>query len=133
MIKKILLSILLISLCKSTLADNQSYGTIIQIQSKQIRELKSRLLGLENSVEELKLIINKPDFTTHEIFGLAMPNACENVPTEMLNPKNTWEDKSAYDSKANHLANEFVKNFKQFESDANAAIMDAAPKATTNA
>ena len=66
MIKKILLSILLISLCKSTLADNQSYGTIIQIQSKQIRELKIRLLGLENSVEELKLIINKPDFTTHK-------------------------------------------------------------------
>jgi phosphoenolpyruvate carboxykinase (ATP) len=68
-------------------------------------------------------------FTTHEIFGLAMPNECENVPTEILNPKNTWDDKAGYDSKANHLAQEFVKNFAQFESGANAEIMAAAPKA----
>lgn len=69
------------------------------------------------------------DYTTHEVFGLAMPNECDNVPTEILHPKNTWEDKAAYDTKANHLANEFVKNFKQFESAANEEIMAAAPKA----
>ena len=70
------------------------------------------------------------DYTTHEIFGLEMPNECENVPTEILNPKNTWADKLAYDAKANHLANEFVKNFKQFEDNANAEILAAAPKAS---
>ncbi|MGB1041718.1 MAG: phosphoenolpyruvate carboxykinase (ATP), partial [Flavobacteriales bacterium] len=63
------------------------------------------------------------------VFGLSMPTECEGVPTEILNPKNTWEDKGAYDAKANHLANEFVKNFKQFESAANEEIMAAAPKA----
>lgn len=68
-------------------------------------------------------------FTNHEIFGLAMPNSCENVPENILNPKNTWEDKNGYDEKANHLANEFNKNFEQFADNANADILAAAPKA----
>ncbi len=40
-----------------------------------------------------------------------MPNECEDVPQEILNPKNTWEDKNAYDTKANTLAKAFVNNF----------------------
>ncbi len=73
--------------------------------------------------------LDNVDYTTHEIFGLAMPNECENVPTEILNPKNTWEDKTAYDNKANHLANAFNTNFEQFADNANAEILAAAPKA----
>jgi len=100
------------------------YGTGDRIKLKYTRAMiTSALEGKLDNVE----------FTNHEIFGLAMPNECENVPTEMLSPKNTWADKSAYDAKANHLANEFVKNFKQFETKANADIMAAAPKATANA
>ena len=34
-----------------------------------------------------------------------MPQSCPNVPTDILNPKNTWEDKNKYDIKANELAN----------------------------
>ena len=100
------------------------YGTGDRIKLKYTRAMITA--ALEGKLDNV-------DYTTHEVFGLAMPNECENVPTDMLNPKNTWDDKSAYDAKANHLANEFVKNFKQFESDANAEIMAAAPKATTNA
>lgn len=100
------------------------YGTGDRIKLKYTRAMITA--ALEGKLDNV-------DFTTHEVFGLAMPNECENVPTDMLNPKNTWDDKAAYDAKANHLANEFVKNFKQFESDANAEIMAAAPKATTNA
>jgi phosphoenolpyruvate carboxykinase (ATP) len=77
--------------------------------------------------------LDNVEYTTHDIFGLQMPNECENVPTEILSPKNTWADKGAYDSKANHLAQEFVKNFEQFESGANAEIMAAAPKAKAEA
>lgn len=72
--------------------------------------------------------LNNVDYITHPVFGLSMPTVCENVPTEILNPINTWEDKEAYEAKANHLAGEFVKNFAQFESDANEEIMAAAPK-----
>jgi len=99
------------------------YGTGERIKLKFTRAMITA--ALEGKLDNV-------DYTTHEIFGLEMPIECEGVPTEILNPKNTWEDKAAYDLKANHLANEFVKNFAQFESDANDEIMAAAPKATTN-
>jgi len=38
------------------------------------------------------------------------------VPGEVLNPKNTWKDKKAYDNAARDVAQRFEKNFQQFES-----------------
>ena len=72
-------------------------------------------------------------FETHNIFGLQMPSICPNVPTELLNPRNTWENKNAYDAKANELAEAFNSNFKKFAKHAKDEIMAAAPKATVNA
>ncbi|MEN9523872.1 MAG: phosphoenolpyruvate carboxykinase [Bacteroidota bacterium] len=67
-------------------------------------------------------------FENHPIFGLAMPTTCPDVPTEILNPRNTWADGNAYDAKANDLANKFVNNFSKYASQANEEIMSAAPK-----
>ncbi|MCP4330435.1 MAG: phosphoenolpyruvate carboxykinase [Alphaproteobacteria bacterium] len=53
--------------------------------------------------------------TPHPDFGLAMPDSCPEVPGEVLNPKNTWADKSAYDTTARELTKRFETNFKQFE------------------
>ena len=53
--------------------------------------------------------------TPHPDFGLLMPDACPEVPGEVLNPKNTWADKSDYDSTARELTQRFESNFKQFE------------------
>ena len=64
-------------------------------------------------------------FETHNIFGLQMPNICPNVPTELLNPRNTWENKSAYDAKVKELAEAFNSNFEQFVEYANDEIMAA--------
>jgi phosphoenolpyruvate carboxykinase (ATP) len=72
--------------------------------------------------------LNDVEYSTHEVFGLKMPNSCPNVPSEVLHPKNTWKNKQAYDKKAYNLAKQFVNNFKQFESNANAEILAAAPK-----
>ena len=77
--------------------------------------------------------LDKVTYTTHDVFGLAMPNECENVPAEMLNPRNTWTDKSAYDEKANKLAHAFNKNFEQYADSASAEILAAAPKAKATA
>ena len=71
--------------------------------------------------------------TTHDVFGLAMPNECPEVPTDLLHPRNTWADKSAYDKKANDLAIKFNDNFKAFESNANEEILSAAPSVSVNA
>ena len=70
------------------------------------------------------------DYIKHVVFGLQMPTTCPNVPSEILRPRNTWADKDAYDDKANELADAFNANFTQFSDNANAEILDAAPKAT---
>ncbi len=48
-------------------------------------------------------------------FGLLVPESCPDVPDEVLQPRNTWQDKSAYDSTAGDLRSRFEANFKQFE------------------
>ena len=50
----------------------------------------------------------------HPVFGLAMPTACADVPADVLNPRNTWSDKAAYDAQAQKLADMFRKNFEKF-------------------
>jgi len=62
------------------------------------------------------------------IFGLPMPVACPTVPAEVLNPRNTWADKTAYDARARELAALFVKNFKTFEAQAAPEVVAAGPR-----
>ena len=48
------------------------------------------------------------------VFGLNIPVAVEGVPSEVLNPREAWADKAAYDKKAAELAELFNNNFKKF-------------------
>lgn len=77
--------------------------------------------------------LDNVNFETHDVFGLAMPTSCQDVPAELLNPRNTWKDKTAYDAKANELADKFVKNFEKFKEFASEEIMNAAPKVLSKA
>jgi len=101
-----------------------AYGTGERLSLKYTRAMIT---------EALEGRLDNVGFTKHEIFGLEMPNECANVPTEVLHPKNTWTDKAAYDEKANHLAEQFVKNFEKFKSQASDEIIAAAPKVSTTA
>ena len=51
----------------------------------------------------------------HPAFGMAIPESCPEVPAEVLDPRNTWADKGAYDQTARDLSGRFEANFKQFE------------------
>lgn len=48
------------------------------------------------------------------------------MPSELLMPKNTWEDKEAYDKTAKDLAAHFVENFKKYDTMPQ-EIIDAGP------
>ena len=67
-------------------------------------------------------------FKTLPIFELSYPTSCPNVPSELLNPRDTWSDKAKYDDTATDLASQFVKNFEQYVSEASKEVLAAAPK-----
>lgn len=67
-------------------------------------------------------------FETLPTFNLSMPTSCPGVPSEILNPRDTWSDKAAYDVTARNLAEKFVKNFEKFASETAADILAAAPQ-----
>ena len=56
-----------------------------------------------------------------------VPKICADVPSEVLNPRNTWESPETYDKAARELADAFIKNFKMFEDFADQDILKGAP------
>lgn len=77
--------------------------------------------------------LDNVDYKAHRVFGVNIPQTCPNVPDEILNPRNTWADKEAYDKKANELAQLFVKNFDKYADEASEEIRNAAPTVMQNA
>ncbi len=67
-------------------------------------------------------------FEKDPFFGLSIPTACDGVPSDILNPRNTWEDKAAYDKQAAHLVSLFIENFDQFSDYVNEEVMKSAPQ-----
>ncbi len=65
---------------------------------------------------------------TDPVFGLAIPTTIRDVPDEILRPRDTWPDKSAYDAQAGKLAEMFRKNFEQFESSVDEAVKESGPR-----
>ncbi len=62
----------------------------------------------------LKGDLDTVEYVTDPIFGLQAPATCPNVPADVLNPRNTWADKDAYDAQAKDLAARFKKNYTKF-------------------
>jgi phosphoenolpyruvate carboxykinase (ATP) len=94
------------------------YGVGSRIKLKYTRAMISSILEGE---------LEKVDYEQHPIFGLHMPKYCHNVPSEMLDPMNTWLQKGAYVSKAIQLAHSFHLNFDKFINLASEEIMHGGP------
>jgi len=71
----------------------------------------------------------KGSFTPDPNFGVLVPDSCPDVPDDVLNPRNTWKDKDAYDKQAKELRQLFEDNFKQFENAVDDKVKAAAIKA----
>jgi phosphoenolpyruvate carboxykinase (ATP) len=96
-----------------------SYGVGSRIKLSYTRALITAALNGQ---------LDNVEYETLPVFGLKFPKSCPNVPEEILNPRETWPDKTAYDIKATDLASAFVKNFLQYADGASAEILAAAPK-----
>jgi phosphoenolpyruvate carboxykinase (ATP) len=51
------------------------------------------------------------------------------VPEEILTPRNTWDDKQAFDEQAGKLAHLFQGNFKEYEAEVSEEVRNAGPRA----
>ena len=71
-------------------ADGKSDGSIVP--SKQTNNA-----ALDGSLRDVPTVEDP-------VFGLHVPQSCPNVPSEVLNPRSTWEDEEAYDRTAAKLA-----------------------------
>jgi phosphoenolpyruvate carboxykinase (ATP) len=81
------------------------YGVGERISIKHTRAMVSA--ALEGSLKQV-------NFYPHAIFKILVPESVPGVPSEMLDPKNTWSDRLAYDQQAKKLAQLFVENFKRY-------------------
>ena len=71
--------------------------------------------------------LNDGDFVKDPVFGVMVPTTCPEVPAEILQPRNTWADKAAFDAQARKLAGMFVANFQPYAEKASEGIRAAAP------
>ena len=79
-----------------------SYGTGSRIKLKYTRAMVDAALNGE---------LDKVEYVKDELFHVNVPTSCPNVPSEMLIPINTWEDKAAYKVTADNLAKKFSANY----------------------
>ncbi len=67
--------------------------------------------------------------SSDNVFGLAVPEHCPEVPDSVLDPRATWSDVRAYDAQARDLVGRFHANFTQFEDQVGEEVKAAAPQA----
>ena len=95
-----------------------AYGTGERIKLKYTRAIIDAIHGGS---------LKGPQFHVDPVFGLSFPSGCPGVPAEILNPRNTWADKDAFDTAAKNLATKFQENFQAYEDQASEAIRSAGP------
>jgi phosphoenolpyruvate carboxykinase (ATP) len=65
---------------------------------------------------------------TDPIFGVEVPSQVPGVPAEVLHPRGTWQDTSAYDEQAEKLAAMFADNFRAYADGVPESVRNAGPK-----
>ena len=84
-----------------------SYGVGKRIDLPVTRRMLTAILNGE---------LNGAEFIPDPNFKILIPNDVPGVDSQILNPKNTWKDKDAYDVKAKELVTLFKNNFTKYES-----------------
>lgn len=95
-----------------------SYGTGHRIRLKDTRAIIKAIFANE---------LDNVEYQKHGVFGLDFPLSCPDVPSDILNPQNTWSDKDNYLSKAKELALKFIENFKKHKNTGHDYLKAAGP------
>ena len=69
------------------------------------------------------------EYKHDDVFNLDIPQSCPDVPSEIMNPRDTWADKDSYDAQAKKLAKMFQENFEKKYPNMPENIKAAGPKA----
>jgi phosphoenolpyruvate carboxykinase (ATP) len=95
------------------------YGTGSRMKLKYTRAMLNAALNGN---------LDNVNYEKHPVFGVDIPTQCPEVPSDLLNPRNTWANKDDYDKKASYLASLFNKNFEKYAEGVSKEILAAAPK-----
>ncbi len=95
------------------------YGTGHRMKIQYTRAMLNAALNGE---------LDKTETYEDPYFGFQVPVAINGVPSDVLNPKNTWSDKTKYDEAAKKLVSMFHENFKLFVGETSEVIAKAGPK-----
>jgi phosphoenolpyruvate carboxykinase (ATP) len=71
--------------------------------------------------------LDEVETTTVPLFNLDIPRSVPGVPDSVLNPRDTWADKAAFDAQARKLAEAFQENFEQFADRVPEAVRRSGP------
>ena len=95
------------------------YGTGSRMNLAYTRKMLSE--AIDGKLENV-------EYVQDPVFGFEIPTQVDGVPSEVLIPRNTWNDGNEYDQKAKKLAQMFIENFRKFEKEASEALLQASPK-----
>ena len=98
------------------------YGTGHRIELTHTRAMVDAVLG--DALTDVER-------TEHPVFGLSVPKAVPNVPSTLLQPRQTWDDPDAYDDQARKLARMFADNFEPYRNEVSDDIRAAGPQLKT--
>jgi phosphoenolpyruvate carboxykinase (ATP) len=67
------------------------------------------------------------EYETYDVFNLHVPKSCPGVPSELLNPKNSWTASTSFKGEVNKLAKLFNENFQKYSDEATKEVIAAGP------
>jgi phosphoenolpyruvate carboxykinase (ATP) len=75
--------------------------------------------------------LNKVKYRKDKLFGFEVPLQCPEVPDDLMEPSNAWDNKDEYWKRYDALAAQFIDNFKLYEKYSSQEVIAAGPKRMT--
>ena len=99
--------------------DRRPFGVGKRISIRHTRALLNAALG-----GKLDGVAYRKD----AVFGFDVPQTCEGVPAEILDPASTWPNRQEYHARYDALAARFIANFALYASGCPREVIEAGPR-----